>query len=135
MTEGGCFCGDVRYRVEGSPRRVTHCHCLHCRRTSGAVFLTWAEFDAAQFRFTKGRPGLCESRPGVTRQFCTGCGTQLTFQDAENADAMDVTVASLDDPGVMKAEDHVWCDRMMPWLEMNDGLPRYALGRHAKRSE
>ena len=129
--EGGCFCGTIRYRVDGPPRRVTHCHCLHCRRTSGAPFLTWAEFDPAQFRFVTGTPGRCESRPLVTRRFCGSCGTQLTYQHAEEGDTIDVTVASLDAPDAVEPEDHVWCDRMLPWMKLPDGLPRYGLSRHA----
>ena len=39
--EGGCLCGALRYRIDGSPRVVSHCHCGLCRRVSGAPFVTW----------------------------------------------------------------------------------------------
>ena len=37
MTEfqGGCLCGAVRYRVEGSLRDIHACHCSQCRRVTG----------------------------------------------------------------------------------------------------
>jgi len=133
MIEGGCFCGAVRYQAEGPPRRVTHCHCLHCRRTSGAPFLTWAEFDPEHFKIVKGTPARCETRPLVTRQFCAACGTQLTFQDAEEPGSIDVTVASFDAPDEIIPEDHLWCDRMLPWIRLADQLPRYALSRPAQK--
>lgn len=126
---GGCFCGAIRYRIDGHPRRVTSCHCLHCRKTSGAPFLTWAEFDPARFEIVKGDPGRCGSRPLVTRQFCSSCGTQLTYQHAEEPDTIDVTAASFDAPDAFTPEDHVWCDRMLHWIRLADGLPRYGRSR------
>ena len=44
MLEGGCLCGAVRYRV-GGKTRVTHCHCLHCRKLGGAPYVTWVEAE------------------------------------------------------------------------------------------
>ena len=128
--EGGCCCGAVRYRIDGIPRRVTHCHCLHCRRTSGAPFLTWAEVSPAQFTYTSGKPRRYESRPTVTREFCGGCGTQLTYRTTEEPGAIDVTACSLDGPDALVPEDHVWNDRVLPWIDLADGLPRYGRGRN-----
>jgi len=130
MIEGGCICGAVRYQVPGPPRRVTHCHCLHCRRASGAPIVTWAEFDATGFAFVRGTPREFESRPRVTRQFCGDCGTQLTYRHAADPGTVDVTVASLDEPDSFEPEDHVWCDRELRWLRLQDGLPRFRRSRH-----
>jgi len=123
--QGGCFCGAIRYRVSSEPCRVTHCHCVHCRRTSGAPFVTWAVYKAQDFSYTQGRPTNCETRPGVTREFCGECGTQLTYQHRDATDCIDVTAASFDTPEALAPADHVWCDRALPWISMDDGLPRY----------
>ena len=128
--EGGCFCGAARYQIDGLPRRVTCCHCRHCRRTSGAAFLAWAEFDPAKVKFISGEPSRFESRPLVTRQFCGSCGPQLTYQHAEEEDIIDVSVCSLDAPEEIEPEDHVWCDRTLPWIELADGLPRYGRSKY-----
>jgi len=127
--EGGCLCGAVRYRIDGTPRRCTHCHCLHCRRASGAAFVTWAEFDASGFVFVTGSPARYESRPKVTRRFCGNCGTQLTYEHADEPGTIDVTACSLDDADPVPPEDHVWYDRKLSWVELADGLPRYRRGR------
>jgi hypothetical protein len=29
----------------------------------------------------------------------------------------------------LSPEDHVWSDRMVPWLKISDGLPQYNRGR------
>jgi hypothetical protein len=127
--EGGCLCGAIRYRIDGHPRRTTHCHCLHCRRSSAAAFVTWVEFPSSQFTLVSGAPSRYESRPQVTRQFCGCCGTQLTDQHAAEPGTIDVTACSLDNADAVSPEDHVWSDRMLPWVKISDGLPRYKLGR------
>lgn len=128
--DGGCLCRAIRYRTDGPPYRVTNCHCLHCRQSSGAPFLTWIEFRPSQFHLVSGTPCRYESRPKVTRQFCGKCGTQLTYQHADEPDTIDVTACSLDDPSEISPEDHVWADRMVPWLKTADGLPRYRRGKY-----
>jgi hypothetical protein len=123
--QGGCFCGSVRYEVEGDPHWVTNCHCEHCRRSTGAPFLTFAGFESDGFRIVRGTPRRHHTRDAVTRQFCDRCGTQLTYQDAEYEQSIYVTVGSLDDPTAVAPRDHIWASRMLPWLRLDDGLPRY----------
>lgn len=36
--EGGCACGEVRYRLGRPPLFVHCCHCLNCQRQTGAAF-------------------------------------------------------------------------------------------------
>jgi len=37
--EGGCLCGDIRYKAIEEPLRVTICHCIFCQRFTGSAFL------------------------------------------------------------------------------------------------
>lgn len=130
--EGGCLCRSVRYRIESPPRRATHCHCLNCRRSSGAAFVTWAVVERSAFQVVSGAPSSYEARAGVIRQFCARCGTQLTYQHPSEPDEIDVTAGSLDGADILKPEDHLWSERMLPWVKMADGLPRYKHGRNDK---
>ena len=123
------MCGAIRYQIDGNPLRTTNCHCLHCRRSSGAAFVTWIECHTSDFKVNSGKPSQYSSRPKVTRQFCGQCGTQLTYQHADEPNTIDVTACSLDSVETVAPEDHIWCDRMAPWVTLTDGLPRYKLGR------
>ena len=58
---GGCFCGQLRYRVEGPIDSVTHCHCAMCRRASGGTLMTWLTVPRARFAFTQGTPATFNS--------------------------------------------------------------------------
>jgi hypothetical protein len=123
--EGGCLCSAVRYRASGEARHPTLCHCNSCRRASGAPLVAWVTFPIAQFAFTKGAPARYRSSPPVVRTFCASCGTPLTYQHDAYAGAIDVTVASLDDPSSFPPADHTWTSDKIAWLELGDGLPRH----------
>jgi hypothetical protein len=127
--EGGCFCGALRYVVTGEPMQVTHCHCLHCRKLGGTAFVTWATFDPRNFRYTQGKPATVTSRPGVTRGFCRDCGSPISYKSDDLPDEIDLTVGTFDDPETVKPFDHVWADRRISWVHLDDGLPRYGRRR------
>lgn len=122
---GGCFCGHVKYEVWGGVRRANHCHCMHCRRTTGAPFVTWIEINAADFTIVEGEPRQLESKPVVTRQFCGRCGTQLTYQRSDEPHKLDITAGSFDDPNIFAPRDHIWCRRKLFWIKLDDGLPQF----------
>jgi GNAT superfamily N-acetyltransferase len=125
---GGCFCGAVRYRADAAPIDVTHCHCAACRRTSGAPFVTWATFPAAAFTFVTGAPAELRSSAHAVRTFCAACGTALTFREEARPRSVDVTVGSLDEPEALVPRSHTWTVRQLPWLHLDDDLPRHAEG-------
>lgn len=124
-TTGGCFCGAVRYRITAPPIEVSHCHCGICRRTTGAPFVTWATVPAVAFTYTAGTPGVVRSTPTAERQFCSGCGTALTFREHARLDWVDVAVGSLDDPNAVRPDEHIWTTSQLGWLSVDDDLPRH----------
>ncbi len=124
VMRGGCLCGSVRYEATGQPFNITHCHCSDCRRSSGAPFVTWASFRRDGFRFTLGQPRELPWA-GRLRSFCPDCGTPLTFMAAVDADEVDVTVCSFDQPAETTPEDHTWVEDRLPWVRVADSLPTY----------
>jgi len=127
--EGGCLCGAIRYRATGRPYHLTHCHCALCRRASGAPFVTWFSVPSADFLVAQGEPARYRSSPGAVRSFCGQCGTQLTFQRDALPGEIDVTIGSLDDPGMLTPEDHTYVRSRLRWIVTNDGLPEHTAAR------
>jgi hypothetical protein len=112
--------------AKGTPFEVTHCHCTACRRASGAAFVTWATFRAKNFTYTKGRPAKYKSSPRGIRSFCPRCGTALTFVNPKIRNEVDLAVCSTDHPERFHPETHTWTKRQLPWIKLNDKLPRLA---------
>lgn len=94
---GGCLCGGVRFRLRSLPADVAHCHCVTCRRASGAPFVTWATLPRADVAITGGAPRPFRSSRHATRWFCPDCGSQL-FLDDDSEMTVDIAAGSLDAP-------------------------------------
>lgn len=122
---GGCFCGKVRYEIDGQPFNSTICHCADCRRASAAPLVACFSVRRAEFRVTHGAPKGFASSAWGTRSFCPDCGTQLTFEHAGLPDEIDVTTCSLDTPDAVPPRDHVRTAGRLPWIHLADALPTY----------
>src|SRR4029450_1385295 len=48
---GGCLCGAVRYQAEADPLRAVICHCVTCRRGSGAPMMCLVHLPGEAFRW------------------------------------------------------------------------------------
>ena len=127
MREGGCLCGEVRFEVVGPPRYTFHCHCWSCRRNSGAAMATFAGFPiAGTFRWAKGMPSAYASSAGVTRKFCSRCGTPITYEAERLPDEVHIAIGTFDQPETLAPEFHVHLAEKIRWLETADHLPRFA---------
>ena len=120
---GGCLCGNVRLVASGRPYRVGICHCLDCRKHHGALFHASAIFptDAVAVHG--------ETHDYAGRHFCPHCGSPLAYQSNERATEIDLYALTLDDPSAFAATVHVHWNEHLPWLHLNDGLPRHSTPR------
>ena len=125
---GGCLCGYIRYRIQATAKDETHCHCTLCRRATGAPFVSWATFPKDKVQFNR-TPKTYRSSPIATRGFCPNCGTQLTFQNDDYPEELDMTIASFDHPDDLSPKDHLWTENKINWIHLDDGLPNYATRR------
>jgi hypothetical protein len=99
MAKGGCHCGAIRYETTAPPERNSICHCIDCRRASGAPLVAWALYAAKDVKVTKGAPKVRASSEHGRRHFCAECGTGLFYtNDMIFKDQIDVTSATLDNP-------------------------------------
>ncbi len=113
--EGGCMCGEVRYRATCEPSHSTICHCSDCRKAAGAQSVAWLTFPAESFSFVKGSPGVYRSSEHVERTFCPPCGTSLSYRNDHRPDAVDVTTGSADDPEPFPPKEQVFPDEKISW--------------------
>jgi hypothetical protein len=124
--KGRCLCGFVRFEARGIPSNETSCHCSICRRSSGAPYVAWFTVRRDDFSFSSGEPATFRSSDHGTRAFCPRCGTQLTFQSTRFPDEIDVTIAALDDPELVRPRDHTFAASRVAWDVLDDALPVFA---------
>ncbi len=123
---GGCQCGGLRYRFMGPLKDIAHCHCSICRRVSGGIVTTWITLPGRAFEWLTGTPARYESSPGCVRYFCARCGAHVALVTQLSPDSIDVTVATLDHPQLAPADRHIWTQSRLPWLHLDEHLPREA---------
>ena len=126
--EGGCLCGGMRYRISGTPVASLVCHCASCRRASGAGAVAWLTVRRADFGFFSGAPARHQSSPGVTRCFCPNCGAALTYENAAQAETIDVTTATLDEPSAHPPTVELWLEHRISWQAVDPTLPHCPRG-------
>jgi hypothetical protein len=79
--EGGCACGEVRYRLASAPLFVHACHCLNCQRQTGGAFVINMLIEADRVELLRGepRPVPAPRDDGSTQEIwrCPSCEVAL----------------------------------------------------------
>ncbi|MDF2235592.1 GFA family protein [Albimonas sp. CAU 1670] len=122
---GRCYCGELRYEVEGEPVMQAQCHCRECQYITGGAPNLFMMFPREGFRIVQGAAkdfARKDLEKPVTRQFCPECGTHVATQ-ISRAPMTVVKVGTLDDPSVFSPAMAIFaCDRQ-PYHLVAEGLP------------
>jgi len=129
VSEGGCICGAIRYRVSGKPSNSMVCHCQTCRRVAASPVVAWVTFPTARFQLLHGHLAEFQSSQSVRRTFCAACGTPLTYEHSAHSGSVDVTTCSLDSPESFPPTHHSWLSHDLAWVRFGDGLPTFPESR------
>ena len=93
--DGGCHCGEVRFRIRVRSKRALACNCSMCAK-KGVVNLI---VSAADFTLLQGEELLStyQFNTGTARhRFCTRCGIHSFSRPRSHPDDYDVNVRCLD---------------------------------------
>jgi hypothetical protein len=127
ITEGGCQCGGVRYRLEAEPQGLAACHCRDCQRQSGSAFALSLDVPKEAFRLLSGElktfTVLCDSGRTKECAFCESCGTRI-YHCGEWG--MSIKAGTLDDTSSLSPNAHYWTKRKQPWLQIPEGVRCFA---------
>ena len=132
---GGCLCGAVRYECSHDPGPIVVCHCLDCRKAggAGAAYIMRVPVESVVLR--QGQPGSYAKRADsgnlITRYFCTECGSQLYSQREDLPQYTALRVGSLDDAAPLEIGMHIWTSSALPWMPMDEPVPRHEKNRPA----
>ena len=125
MLTGGCQCGAIRYEISGEVMAHALCHCVDCRRSSGAPMVGWAMIPDTQLK-VMGEPSTYASSEAGRRQFCIQCGTGLFYFNNENLPGLvDIQSGTLDDPNELPAQVHIQTAERIGWMAEAHTLPEF----------
>lgn len=131
--EGGCDCGQVRYRMESAPLVVHCCHCRWCQRETGASFALNAMIETERVTLLAGEPELVDtpsaSGQGQNIARCPRCRIALWSHYAGAGPLLSfVRVGTLDEPDRLPPDIHIFTRSKQPWVVIPEGakaVPEY----------
>jgi len=126
--EGGCTCGTVRYRMTSAPLFVHCCHCTWCQRESGAAFALNAMIEADRVTVLSCAPELVQtpsnSGKGQAIARCPQCRVAVWSHYAGAGPTVCfVRVGTLDRPGLVPPDIHIFTASKQPWVALPEGTP------------
>jgi len=129
--EGGCACGHVRYRMRSQPLIVHCCHCSWCQRQNGSAFAVNALIEADRVDILRGDvvDVLVPSPSGKGQKIsrCPDCQVAvwsyyLVLHGGSIGHAVRfIRVGTLDDPGKLPPDVHIYTSAKQPWLTLPPG--------------
>ncbi|WP_110590736.1 GFA family protein [Tritonibacter mobilis] len=121
-----CYCGGTRLLFRAPPTTSSYCHCVDCRRWTGAPLAAFAAFyDDAIATPLPAQKATCVN-PGVWRWNCTDCGSPLAARFDYLPGQTYIPLGILDQAQATELAPrlHSHADSALPWLHVADDLPR-----------
>ena len=125
---GECFCGEVKYQVNGRLRDARSCHCSRCRKAFNAQASAYALVNPDEFNWLSGK-ALLTSYVGVHGfglQFCSKCGSTLC--GIFNGEVHGVTLGCVNGDPEIEIGQHIYVDSKASWEIMPEGVTQYSEG-------
>ena len=122
---GECFCGSVKYRIDGALHSARSCHCSRCRKAFSAQASAYALIEPGSFSWVAGEHLLTSyvGRHGAGKQFCSQCGSTLC--GVVDGQVHGVTLGCLNDEPDLKLDLHIFVGSKAGWEKIPDDVTRH----------
>jgi hypothetical protein len=128
LLEGGCSCGEIRYRLASDPLFVNCCHCLNCQRQTGSAFVINMLIEDDRVEVLSGEPEAVEvprdDGSSQTIYRCPACKVAL-FSLYTRPNVRFVRAGTLDRPWEVSPDAHIFTRSKLPWVLIPDGVPAF----------
>jgi hypothetical protein len=126
--EGGCACGEIRYRLTSEPLFVHCCHCLNCQRQTGSAFVINLLIETERVELLAGEPEPVKvPRSGGKNQVIWRCPTcQIALYSKYTTPRLRfVRAGTLDDPARYEPDVHIFTRSKLPWVTLPESVPAF----------
>ena len=126
--EGGCSCGEVRYRLASEPLFVNCCHCLNCQRQTGSAFVVNILIETDRVELLSGEPqAISVERSGGKKQRIWRCPTcQIAVYSQYTTPRIRfVRAGTLDEPSSITPDVHIFTRSKVPWVTLPESAPAF----------
>ncbi len=129
--EGGCACGQARFRLTRAPMFVHCCHCTDGQRQSGSAFAINALIESACVELTRGETievnlPTDSGRPHPAIR-CEVCGITLWSHYGGRRPVSFVRVGTLDRAHDVVPDVHIFTRSKVPWVRLPEGAKAFEI--------
>ena len=129
--EGGCTCGQVRYRIDAPPLVVHCCHCSWCQRETGSAFALNVVVEADRVSLLQGGvvlvPTPSASGKGQRIARCPACHMAVWSHYPGGGDAIRfIRAGTLDTPSRVTPDFHIYTSTRLPWVRLPEDARAFA---------
>ena len=116
--EGGCLCGNIRYKSEAEPLVTVLCNCINCQKLSGGAYslnvvLPKGSLDIQGDMTTYVDTG--DSGQTLDRNFCARCGSPISSEPSAMDTITVLKAGTLDDTSWVRPVMEIYCDSAQQW--------------------
>jgi hypothetical protein len=126
--EGGCSCGEIRYRLASDPLFTHCCHCLNCQRQTGSAFVINLLIEADRVELLAGvpRPVDVPRDDGSSQRIfrCPTCQVAV-FSQYTHPGVRFVRAGTLDDPSAVVPDVHIFTRSKLSWITLPESVPTF----------
>ena len=125
---GGCACRSIRYQLLDKPMFVHCCHCDDCQRLTGSAFVLNAIIETHAIKLLRGKPvPVPVPRDNGPHDIyrCPKCQTALWSDYGRRPNLRFVRVGTLDKPGALKPDVHIYTRWKAKWLKLPKRTPSF----------
>lgn len=128
LITGECFCGEVKYQIEGKLRDARSCHCSRCRKAFSSQASAYALVEPSEFKWLSGEKLLTSyvAKNGFGLQFCKICGS--TISGVFNGIIHGVTLGCVNGDPQVELGMHIYVGSKAKWEIVPEGVPQYQEG-------
>jgi hypothetical protein len=125
---GSCLCGAVSFQASGKPAVVAQCHCVECRKLSGAgrtvgAMFSWAHVtlmgEVSEYHYTSAR-GV-----EVTKAFCPKCSSPIYGTNTLSPGHVTLSLGLIDGGPDLAVEVVIFGRDRPCWDEVGPEVTRY----------
>ena len=125
---GGCLCGAATYEGAGEPAFMTNCHCVDCRKATGAGHASLIGLRAQDIRFsgeTRSHAVTADSGNTITRFYCATCSAHLYNTNSANEALIVLAAGGLDNPDIFSPQASIYTDSATSWDPVRSDIPAF----------
>lgn len=128
MITGECFCGAVKYQIDGKLRDAKSCHCSRCRKAFNAQASAAALVNPDEFSWLSGEDQLTSyvGQHGFGLQFCKTCGS--TVCTVYKGEVFQVTLGCVNGDPEIEIGQHLYVGSKASWEVLPEGPKLFEKG-------